>query len=319
MKINTLGNTGLQVSEVGFGVLTVGKTQLNLTVEEGAAVLQYGLERGINFLDTAEYYETYPFIRKALKGTSFEPVIASKSLGLTYRSMETAIEDARIALDRDIIDIFLLHEVRDDPDFENRTGAWECLQDAKAKGLVRAVGLSTHHVDVAAKAAEVDEIDVLFPLINLQSLGIRKGSGFGTKEEMALEIKRAAQRGKGIFTMKVFGGGNLVGRYHEAIGYVRGLEGISSMMVGFGRQHEIDRIIEAVEDSLDPAYIPDLTDKKISVDQGDCIGCGNCMVRCPNRAIFRNDLGLAEVDHNICLTCGYCAPVCPVRAIIMFG
>ena len=58
MKKNTLGRTGLQVTEVGFGVLTVGKTQLNLPLDEGAAVLRYGLERGINFLDTAEYYET---------------------------------------------------------------------------------------------------------------------------------------------------------------------------------------------------------------------------------------------------------------------
>ncbi|QOX62763.1 aldo/keto reductase [Anoxybacterium hadale] len=318
MKKNILGNTGLQVTEVGFGVLTVGKTQLNMTIDEGAAVLRYGLERGINFLDTAEYYETYPYIRKALKGTSFEPVIASKSLGRTYQSMDTAIEEARSALDRDVIDIFLLHEVREDPDFDSRAGAWECLQEAKTKGIVKSIGLSTHHVDVAAKASKINEIDVLFPLVNLQSLGIRNGTGFGTKEEMAEEIKNASQMGKGVFAMKVFGGGNLVGRYQEAIQYVRSLEGISSMMVGFGYNHEIDRIIEAVEGSLEPSYVPDLTAKKIQIDQGDCEGCGNCIVRCPNGAIYRNDQGLAAVNHSICLTCGYCAPVCPVRAIIMF-
>ncbi|MDF3002454.1 MAG: 4Fe-4S dicluster protein, partial [Bacillota bacterium] len=295
MKKSILGNTGLQVTEVGFGVLTVGKTQLNMTIDEGAAVLRYGLERGINFLDTAEYYETYPYIRKALKGTSFEPVITSKSLGRTYHSMETAIEEARNALDRDVIDIFLLHEVREGSDFENRAGAWECLQEAKAKGIVKAIGLSTHHVDVAAKASNVKEIDVLFPLINLQSLGIRNGAGFGTKEEMATEIKNASQAGKGVFAMKVFGGGNLVGRYQEAVQYVCSLEGISSMMIGFGYNHEIDRIIEAVEGSLDPSYVPDLTEKKIQIDQGDCEGCGNCIVRCPNGAIYRNDQGLAAV------------------------
>lgn len=318
MKKNKLGSTGLQVTEVGFGVLTVGKTQLNMPVEEGASVLRYALERGINFLDTAEYYETYPYIKRALQGTSFEPVIASKSLGLSYAAMKNAIEEARFALDRDVIDIFLLHEVRSDPDFQNRAGAWECLQSAKEKGIVTAIGLSTHHVDVAVKAAEIKEIDVLFPLINLQSLGIRKGSGIGSKEEMAAEIKRAAKLGKGVFAMKVFGGGNLTGRYLEAIQYVRTLEGISSMMIGFGYHHEIDRIIEAVEGTIDPEYAPDLTEKRIRIDQGDCEGCGACIERCPNRAIFRNAQGLAEVDHNLCLTCGYCAPVCPVRAIIMF-
>ena len=318
MKKNRLGNTGLEVTEVGFGVLTVGRTQLNLSVDDGAAVLRYALERGINFLDTAEYYRTYPYIRKALQGTNFEPVIASKSLRYSYAEMKNAIEEARTELNRDVIDIFLLHEVRNDPDWSSRAGAWECLQDAKAKGLIKAAGISTHHVDAAAKASEIDEIDVLFPLINFQSLGIRKGTGPGTKEEMAEEIRKTAAAGKGVFAMKVFGGGNLTGHYLEAIRYVREMEGISSMMIGFGFQHEIDRILEAMDGTIDPDYVPDLSAKRIRIDQGDCEGCGACIERCPNHAIFRNREGLAEVDHSICLTCGYCAPMCPVRAIIMY-
>jgi aryl-alcohol dehydrogenase-like predicted oxidoreductase/NAD-dependent dihydropyrimidine dehydrogenase PreA subunit len=317
MKINKLGKTGIQVTEVGFGVLTVGRNQLNLPVEEGAAVLRYALECGINFLDTAEYYETYPYIKKALQGSNFNPVIASKSLGISYGEMKQAIEEARTALDRDVIEIFLLHEVRNDPDFQNRAGAWECLQEAKAKGLIKAAGISTHHVDVAAKASELKEIDVLFPLINFKSLGIRKGPDPGTKEEMALEIKKAADAGTGVFTMKVFGGGNLTGHYMEAIKYVRELEGISSMMIGFGFPHEIDRIMEVMNGTIDPLYVPDISKKKIRIDQGDCEGCGACIERCPNHAIFFNNSGLAEVDHDICLTCGYCAPMCPVRAIIL--
>ncbi len=72
-----------------------------------------------------------------------------------------------------------------------------------------------------------------------------------------------------------------------------------------------------MDGTIDPGYTPDLSNKKIRIDQGDCEGCGACMGRCPNHAIFRNNNGLAEVDHHICLTCGYCAPVCPVRAIIL--
>ena len=188
----------------------------------------------------------------------------------------------------------------------------------KQRGLIKAAGISTHHVDVAAKASEIKEIDVLFPLINFQGLGIRKGPGPGTKEEMTVEIKKAADAGKGVFVMKVFGGGNLTGHYQEAINYVRALEGISSMMVGFGFRHEIDRIIEVMEGTIDPGYAPDISKKRIRIDLGDCEGCGACIKRCPNHAISRNLDGLAEVDHSICLTCGYCAPVCPVRAIILF-
>lgn len=318
MKKNRLGKTGLEVTPVGFGVLTVGNTQLNLSIEDGANVLRYALEKGINFLDTAQYYETYPYIKKALKGTNFEPIIASKCLDHSYDEMKFAIEEARRELDRDVIDIFLMHEVRSDPDFENRAGAWEYLQEAKVKGLVKAIGVSTHHVDVAERVANIGEMDVLFPLINFQSLGIRNGLEPGAKEDMAEAIKKAALADKGVFAMKVFGGGNLTGHYLEALDYVRTLDGISSMMIGFGYGDEIDRIVEYVEGTIDPAYTPDISKKRIRIDQGDCEGCGACIERCPNLAIFRNTKGLAEVDHTICLTCGYCAPKCPVRAIIMF-
>lgn len=318
MQKNKLGNSGLMVTPVGFGVLTVGYTQMNLSVPEGADVLRYALERGINFLDTAQYYETYPYIKEALKGSNFDPVIASKSLDHSYQQMKFAVEEARREMDRDVVDIFLLHEVRQQPDLVNRQGAWEYLQEAKSKGLVKAIGLSTHHVDVMEEAAGIKEIDVLFPLINFQSMGIRKGAGPGTKEEMEAAIIKASEAGKGVFAMKVFGGGNLTGSYMEALDYVNGLKGIDSMMIGFGYKHEVDRIIEYIDGTIDRDYVPDIGHKRINIDQGDCEGCGLCIERCPNHAISFNTSGLAEVDHETCLTCGYCAPACPVRAIIMF-
>ena len=110
MKKKKLGSTGMEVSIAGFGVLPMGPSQLALPVEEGAAVLRYALERGINFLDTAQYYRTYPYIAKALEGGGFEDVvICSKSLCWDYAGMMEAVEEARSALRRDVIDIFLLH------------------------------------------------------------------------------------------------------------------------------------------------------------------------------------------------------------------
>lgn len=318
MKKEILGNTGIEVTPVGFGVLTIGNAQLNLPLAEGAALIRYALEKGINFLDTAQYYETYPYIREALKGTDFKPVICSKSLDCTYNQMREAIEEALRELDLKQIDIFLLHEVRSDPDWDNRAGAWRCLLDAKEAGLVKAIGVSTHHVDVAEKIAAVPEADILFPLINFKSLGIRKGSGPGTKEEMAAAIKTCADAGKGVFAMKAFGGGNLTGSYLEALDYVNSLPGISSIMIGIGKKEEIDRLAEYAEGTISPDYQPDISKKKIHIDQGDCEGCGACKERCPNQAIFWNSDGLAQVDEAICLTCGYCAPVCPVRAIILY-
>ena len=75
-----LGNTGLEVTVAGFGVLPMGPSQLALPVEAGAAILRYALEQGINFIDTAQYYQTYPYIRTALAGGAYDHVVlCSKS------------------------------------------------------------------------------------------------------------------------------------------------------------------------------------------------------------------------------------------------
>lgn len=317
MKKVSLGNTSLKVSRIGMGVMPIGPNQLHLPLEEGAAIVRYALDRGIDFLDTAQYYKTYPYIKEALKGTSYEPVISSKSLTPYYNEMKDAIEDARRSLDRDVIDIFLLHEVRSGG-FSQRQGAWEALNDAKAKGILKAIGISTHNVDVTAEIADVKECDIVFPLINYAGLGIRKGALAGTAEEMLEAISKCSRRGKGIYAMKVFGGGNLTVNYQKSLDFVCSKDFIDSLMIGFGSVKDIDDIIDYTEGKMAPDYNPDVSGKKIIVEESNCEGCGTCMNMCESEALFFNEKGLAQIDGNKCLTCGYCAPVCPSRAIIMY-
>ena len=208
MKKRKLGTTDLYVTPVAFGVLTMGGSQMDLPLQEGAELIRYAIDQGINFFDTAQYYETYPYLREALKGIERSPenpdfpVICTKCLGSTYEEMENAIEEALAEMELDVIDIFLLHEIRQDPDWDMRAGAWQCLQDYKEKGVIRAIGVSTHHVDVTAKMAQIPECDVVFPLINFASLGIRNGDGPGTCEEMEAAIQACHNAGKGVFAMK---------------------------------------------------------------------------------------------------------------------
>ena len=318
MKKKTLGNTGIEVSIAGFGVLPMGPSQLALPVEEGAEIIRYALKNGINFLDTAQYYRTYPYISKALETGEFEDVIiCSKSLCWDYDGMMEAILEAREAMNRDVIDIFLMHEVRSGQ-LELRSGAWDALKDAKTKGVVRAIGLSTHHVDITMEAASMKDLDVVFPLINYAGLGIRKGDDFGNKEEMMEAITACHNAGKGIFSMKAFGGGSLTGHYQEALDYVFSKNEIDSVMIGFGKIAEVDDLLSYLDGSMDKAYNPDISKKKVYINQEDCEGCGACKAACPAGAIFYNENGLAEVNHEKCLTCGYCSPVCPVRAVIMY-
>ena len=318
MKKKRLGNTDLEVSIAGFGVLPMGPSQLALPVEEGAEIIRHALRNGINFLDTAQYYRTYPYISKALENGEFEDVIiCSKSLCQDHEGMMDAILEARESLNRDVIDIFLMHEVRSGQ-LEERMGAWQALKDAKEKGLVRAIGLSTHHIDITKAAASMEDLDVIFPLINYAGLGIRKGDEFGTKEEMLQNMTDCHIAGKGIFSMKAFGGGSLTGHYQEALDYVFSKDCIDSVMIGFGKISEVDDLLSYLDGSMDKSYNPDISKKKVYINQEDCEGCGACKAACPAGAIFYNETGLAEVDHEKCLTCGYCSPVCPVRAVIMY-
>ncbi|MBQ5589743.1 MAG: aldo/keto reductase, partial [Anaerotignum sp.] len=217
MKKVMLGNTGIEVSIVGFGVLPIGPSQLALPVEQGAEIIKYAFRNGINFIDTAQYYRAYPYISEALKDGEFDDIIiCSKSLSADYDGMMEAILEARKELNREVIDIFLMHEVRSGQ-LPDREGAWQALKDAKARGLVRAIGLSTHHVDITEAAASMDDLDVIFPLINYKGLGIRKGNEFASREEMESAIRSCHLAGKGVFSMKAFGGGTLTEHYQDAL------------------------------------------------------------------------------------------------------
>jgi aryl-alcohol dehydrogenase-like predicted oxidoreductase len=321
MEYRTLGKTDIKVSQLGFGTLTMGFSQKNLSYQEGAALIEYAVRRGVNFLDTAEYYDTYPYIRPALDRLKADgvavPVISSKSLAGDYDGMRKAVEESLSALDLPYIDIFLLHEVMGMDDFAARSGAWEALKDCKKEGLIKAMGVSTHHIDVAEGMACEEACDVLFPLINVNSLGIRHYSEAGTKEDMETAIKACADQGIGIFTMKAFGGGNLTKDYVKCLDYASAIPGSSAVMIGLASEEQIDKAIAYFDGVLARDYEPDTSDKLMIVEKSDCIGCGCCIKRCNNKAIHWGADGLAEIDQTKCLKCGYCGPVCPMRAIIL--
>ncbi len=315
VKKNYLGKTGISVTELCFGVLPMGPNQFGLSPERGGELIKEGILRGINFLDTAQSYSTYPHIKNALDSLGdrkYDVVIATKSAATTYSDMKAAVLEARQVLDRDTLDIFHLHAARvDSKVFEDRKGALECLVDCKAKGLIRAVGISTHSVEVVRAAKDVDEIDVVFPIINIEGLGILHG----TRDQMAEAIAEASSAGKGIYAMKALGGGNLLSDREGAFNYVRHLEGVSSVAVGMVNNDELDMNLRIFEGKEVPEDLSDRTlhAKKLII-QAFCKGCGTCVDICPNMAMSLVS-GKAHNDSAKCILCGYCAPVCPEFAI----
>jgi predicted aldo/keto reductase-like oxidoreductase len=315
MEKRILGKTGIEVTELCFGALPMGPLQKNMPVEQCTEVVIKALEEGIGFIDTAQSYRTYEPIRKAMKATGIRPVITTKSHATDYEGMVKSINLALDQLDIDYVDIFLLHAARaDEGVFDQRAGAIQCLKDYKAKGLIKAIGISTHDVRVANLAADRPDMDIVFPIVNKSALGIMNG----TLDDMLAAIKKCSSAGKGVYLMKVLGGGNLINDYCDSVDFARSIEGSQSIAIGMVSPEEVKFNVDYFNNSYDPERMPTIKgySKRYHIVKTLCKGCKTCISVCPNYAIdFDDKTEMAVIDHSKCLTCGYCTPVCPEFAI----
>ncbi|MFZ7133869.1 MAG: aldo/keto reductase [Eubacteriales bacterium] len=305
---NTLGKTGLKVSKIAFGALTIGPLQRNLTPNQGGKVISYALERGINFIDTADLYQTYPHIQRAICNYSGEVIIATKSYDYNEEGARKSLYKALRALKRDTIDLFLLHEQESIHTLRGHWKAIEFLLREKEKGTIRGIGLSTHRIEGVLGACQCNEIDVIHPIINIQGLGIEDG----TRDEMVSAIHDAYTMGKGIYAMKIFGGGNLIHRTQECFNFIKGLDCIHAMAVGMQTEAEVDYNIHQVLGENIPDHIMRQIhrQKRKLIIEHWCIGCGECVKNCHQKALYiQNDR--AKVNKDKCLLCGYCGAHCP--------
>ena len=178
MKYTTLPNTDIQVSKICLGTMTFGQQN---TEAEGHAQMDYALEQGVNFFDTAEMYsvparqETYGSTERIL-GTWFQKtgnrdkvVLASKIAGpnpnFTYMrekndfspaSIQYALDQSLLRLQTDYIDLYQLHwperktnffgqrgfKVQDDAWEDNIHAVLETLNGFIQQGKIKHIGLS---------------------------------------------------------------------------------------------------------------------------------------------------------------------------------
>ncbi|CAK7053905.1 aldo/keto reductase [Tissierella sp. P1] len=303
-----LGRTNVEVSRLCFGSLTMTPFQAGLTVKEGAYLIEYAYDKGINFIDTAEIYENYEYIRAALKGIKREDYnIATKTYAYTEEMAKNSLELALKELNTDYIDIFLLHEQESIHTVRGHFEAIEYFLKAKEQGKIRSIGLSTHRIEGALAAREVKEIEIIHPIINKYGIGIQDG----TVEEMLKVIEEIHQMGKGIYAMKPLGGGHLIREVEDAFNFVKSISAIDSIAIGMQSRDEIDANINLLEKGCMPEDLKDkLVNKKRKLIVADyCLGCGNCVRRCKQHGIELIN-GVATPNEK-CVLCGYCAKVCP--------
>lgn len=144
MRTKELGNTGVQIPEIGLGT-----SQYNA----GPEPLVRGIEAGANLLDTAARYGTEDVVGEAVKGRRKSVFVATKVSGATVK-YDQVIDSANESLARlgiDTIDLFQIHWQDPNVPIKETMNAMETLVD---EGKVRYIGVSNYTVDQMKEAQD---------------------------------------------------------------------------------------------------------------------------------------------------------------------
>jgi len=159
------GKTGEMLSIIGFG----GIVAAELPQEEANDIVAFAIDRGVNYFDVAPtYMDAEERLGIALKGKRNNIFLACKTGKRTKEEARKELENSLRLLNTDHFDLYQLHSMTTDEDFEvamGPGGAMETFVKAKDEGLIRYIGFSAHSVEVALKLLDAFQFDsVLLPL-----------------------------------------------------------------------------------------------------------------------------------------------------------
>lgn len=242
----TLGRSGLKTTLLGIGTGTVGGSkQRALGTDSFTRLVRHALERGIRYIDTADMYQMHVFVQIALTGVPREKYfIQTKTQAKTPELAKADVERFRRELGIETIDSLLMHCMT--------TGSWptdmrpvmDVLDEAKRKGRVRAVGISSHGFAALAASAESDWPDIQLARIN--PFGIMMDD---EPDKVAGELKKMHAKGRGILGMKIYGETGFDSREKrlQSLKYVLGLGCVDAFPIGFQSTRELDETLELIE------------------------------------------------------------------------
>lgn len=164
-----LGKTPIKVSALGLGLMSMSGIYGNANDEESIGVIRYALDRGINFLDSADMYgwgHNETLLGKALKGRRDKVIVATKFGQVKQADGKQTVDgrpeyvmqacDASLKrLGIDVIDLYYQHRVDTNTPIEETVGAMKRLVE---QGKVRALGLSEVRPETIRRAHKVHPI-----------------------------------------------------------------------------------------------------------------------------------------------------------------
>ena len=315
MKQVTLGRTGLSVNKNGFGALPIQR----ISQDEAARLLQKALDGGINFFDTARAYsDSEEKIGRALSARREQFTLATKTMAAGAEGFWGDLHASLKKLNTDCIDIYQFHNPAFCPKPGDGSGLYEAMEQARAQGKIRFVGITNHRLAVAREAAASGLYDTLqFPFNYL-----------ATAEEIAL-VEECKARNVGFISMKALSGGLIV---NSAAAYAFQARYDNAVPIwDVQRESELDEFLSYIDN---PPQLTEALQAVIDHDKrelaGDfCRGCGYCLpcpaqIDIPNCArmslLLRRSPAeghlspagqekMARIDQ--CVHCNHCSDHCP--------
>jgi aryl-alcohol dehydrogenase-like predicted oxidoreductase len=180
-----LGETGLEISRVGFGAWAIGGGGWEFgwgrqEDDESVAAIHRALELGVNWIDTAAAYgfgHSEKIVRRALEGLPAHerPFVFTKASLIEGSGRkvvhnlrrDSILREAGASLERlgvDAIDLYQIHWPIPDSDVEE---GWAALAELKEQGLVRHIGVSNFTVDQLRRIQGIAPVETLQPPYSL--------------------------------------------------------------------------------------------------------------------------------------------------------
>lgn len=270
----TLGSTGITVPQNGFGALPIQRVSEDVAIR----ILKKAYDGGMRFFDTARAYtDSEEKLGKAFAGMREKVYISSKTMATTpekfWENLDTSLEK----LQTDYIDIYQFHMAKQCYRPGDGTGMYECMQEAKAQGKIRHIGITAHLLHVAEEIVESGLYETLqFPLSYLSS-----------EADEAL-ARRCAEKNMGFLMMKALAGG-LIRNADAAMAYALQFENAVPIW-GVQKEEELDEWLAFMdrEPVMTEEICLHIEKEKKALSGSFCRGCGYCLSACPMNISINN-------------------------------
>ncbi|MDR2369893.1 MAG: aldo/keto reductase [Treponema sp.] len=321
MIYRPVGKTGMSASVVGLG----GEHLDGKPFETADEVIGAAMDRGVNIMDLFMPGDTVRSnIGRALRGKRDKMLIqghiCSTDINEQYdrsrdrKSIQKYFESLLRCLDTDYIDFGMLFFIDSEKDYTDvfEGAALEYALELKQKGVIRAIGASSHNPLIAKRVVESDVVELLMfsinPAFDMAPAEINVLDYLDEKMidyEKNMDPDRAAlyrlceQKDVAVTVMKTLGAGKLLSpRYTpfaepltvpQCIHYALTRPAVVSVLLGCSSREEVLealRYLDADEAEKDYSAV---IDKYQGVFKGSCVYCNHCLP-CPV------EINIAEVN-----------------------